>query len=335
MARVRTWLQILALVAALRYSSVQVEAQLMVGFYRTRNCLYAEAIVRQTVTAAINDDPSVAASLIRMLFHDCFVEGCDASILLDASPQNPVPEKDAVPNVSIRGFEVIDAAKAALEKTCPSTVSCADIIALAARDAVELSGGQSFNMPTGRLDGTVSSADSAASSLPSPLSSTIELTQMFLEQGLSQDEMITLSGAHTIGSTTCKQIMSRIYGFDGTKTGVDPNIDFDYALYLRRLCPEDGNTSRSVPLDSVSPNKFDNMYYMNGITGRVLFPSDTTLFEDGQTQFASKLNSQNEDLWEVKFANAMVHMSSIKVKTAWPDQRGEVRLNCRVTNAGK
>ena len=190
------------------------------------------------------------------------------------------------------------------------------------------SGGQSFNMPTGRLDGTVSSADSAASSLPSPLSSTIELTQMFLEQGLSQDEMITLSGrlqssfsnkvicycseiiswylsgwslagAHTIGSTTCKQIMSRIYGFDGTRTGVDPYIDFDYALYLRRLCPEDGNTSRSVPLDSVSPNKFDNMYYMNGITGRVLFPSDTTLFEDGQTQFASKLNSQNEDLWEV------------------------------------
>lgn len=48
-------------------------------------------------------------------------------------------EKNAFPNKnSARGFEVIDAIKANVEKACPSTVSCADILTLAAREAVYL-----------------------------------------------------------------------------------------------------------------------------------------------------------------------------------------------------
>lgn len=48
-------------------------------------------------------------------------------------------EKNAAPNQnSARGFEVIDAIKANVEKACPSTVSCADILTLATREAVFL-----------------------------------------------------------------------------------------------------------------------------------------------------------------------------------------------------
>jgi peroxidase len=61
------------------------------------------------------------------------VQGCDGSVLID-SPS----EKDAIPNLTIHGFEVIDSAKAAVEKACPGIVSCADILALAAQISVEI-----------------------------------------------------------------------------------------------------------------------------------------------------------------------------------------------------
>lgn len=57
-------------------------------------------------------------------------------MLLDDG-QNFKSEKNAFPNRnSVRGFEVIDSIKADLERVCPWTVSCVDILALAAREAV-------------------------------------------------------------------------------------------------------------------------------------------------------------------------------------------------------
>ena len=56
-------------------------------------------------------------------------------MLISSTPKNQA-EKDAIPNKTLRGFNVIDAVKSALEKKCPGVVSCADILALVARDAV-------------------------------------------------------------------------------------------------------------------------------------------------------------------------------------------------------
>lgn len=65
------------------------------------------------------------------------LKGCDGSVLLDSKGNNKA-EKDGPPNISLHAFYVIDNAKKALEEQCPGIVSCADILSLAARDAVTL-----------------------------------------------------------------------------------------------------------------------------------------------------------------------------------------------------
>lgn len=104
-----------------------------VGFYSSC-CPRAESIVRSTVQSHFPSNAAVAPGLLRMHFHDCFVQGCDGSILIDGANT----EKTARPNLLLRGYDVIDDAKAQLEAACPGVVSCADILALAARDSVVL-----------------------------------------------------------------------------------------------------------------------------------------------------------------------------------------------------
>ncbi|XP_019057021.1 PREDICTED: peroxidase 44-like [Tarenaya hassleriana] len=130
--------------------------QLEFGFY-DRTCPQAESIIA-TVVSSFSSDRSITAALLRMHFHDCFVTGCDASLLIDSIPGRP-SEKDAGPNLSVRGYEIIDEAKRQLEAKCPATVSCSDIIALATRDSVKLAGGPTYLVPTGRRDGFTSNPE--------------------------------------------------------------------------------------------------------------------------------------------------------------------------------
>ncbi|CAI0629230.1 unnamed protein product [Linum tenue] len=177
----------IALVASWSSTAV-VHGQLKNGFYSS-SCPKAEAIVRSAVESAFKDDPSIAPGLLRLHFHDCFVQGCDGSVLISGSNA----ERSAPQNLGIRGFEVIDAAKAQLEASCPGVVSCADILALAARDSVDLSNGPSWAVPTGRRDGRVSSASQAAV-LPSPLDSIAAQRQKFAAKGLDDHDLVTLAG---------------------------------------------------------------------------------------------------------------------------------------------
>jgi len=69
----------------------------------------------------------------------CVFQGCDASLLLDQGGNITLSEKNAAPNNnSARGFDVVDKIKTAVENSCPSVVSCADVLALAAEASVSL-----------------------------------------------------------------------------------------------------------------------------------------------------------------------------------------------------
>ncbi|KAB1225701.1 Peroxidase 52 [Morella rubra] len=112
--------------------------QLTPDFYKYK-CPQALGVIKSVVLRAIQREPRMGASLLRLHFHDCFVNGCDGSVLLDDTA-NFTGEKTAFPNLnSLRGFDVIDEIKEAVDKACRcNVVSCADIVAVAARDSVAI-----------------------------------------------------------------------------------------------------------------------------------------------------------------------------------------------------
>ncbi|KAJ7533117.1 hypothetical protein O6H91_13G033900 [Diphasiastrum complanatum] len=167
--------------------SVLGTADLEVGFYQD-SCPNTEQIVRSTMEQHYSADLKIAPAILRLHFHDCFVRGCDGSVLISSSSS----EKTSPFNAGLSGFEVIDDAKNRLESGCPGIVSCADILALAARDAVSLTGGPSWEVATGRRDGSVSSALDTFN-LPTPFDSVAVLKQKFLAKGLSAQDLVTLT----------------------------------------------------------------------------------------------------------------------------------------------
>ncbi|KAJ9174357.1 hypothetical protein P3X46_017387 [Hevea brasiliensis] len=311
------------------FCQMGVLSQLQVGFY-ANSCGLAEFIVKDEVRAAFAKEKGVAAGLVRMHFHDCFVRGCDASVLIDSTPSNTAEKDSPVNNPSLRGFEVIDNAKSRLEAVCKGIVSCADILAFAARDSVEITGGLGYDVPAGRRDGKISLSSETLTNLPSPTFNVNQLTQSFANKGFSQDEMVTLSGAHTIGRSHCTSFSNRLYNFNGTNSQ-DPSLDATYAARLKQQCPQ-GSTDPSlvVPMNPSSPSTTDVGYYIDIQANRGLFTSDQTLLTNPATASQVNLNARNPILWGRKFVAAMVKMGQLDVLTG---TSGEIRTNCRVINS--
>ncbi|KAL5207811.1 hypothetical protein ABZP36_032246 [Zizania latifolia] len=311
-------LRLVVLVAAVWLMLLNDGEALSLDYYVQR-CPKAEAAVAAAVKQAMATDQTVPAALLRMHFHDCFVRGCDASVLLD-STGNSRAEKDGPPNASLHAFYVVDNAKRAVEALCPGVVSCADILALAARDAVALSGGPSWPVPVGRRDGRVSLA-SETTALPGPTASFDQLKQAFHGRGLSTKDLVVLSGGHTLGFAHCSSFQNRIQ-----PAGVDPALRPSFAVTLRRACPPN-NTSR-VAGSALDPTSaaFDNAYYRMLLDGRGLLSSDEALLTHPKTRAFVSLYAASQGTFFRDFVESMLRMSALN------NVAGEVRANCRRVN---
>ncbi|XP_043725484.1 peroxidase 5-like [Telopea speciosissima] len=301
---------------------------LHVNYYKN-TCPQAENIINKAVTEAINSDLGVAAALVRMLFHDCFVNGCDASILLDENPSREPVEMTSRANIGVRGLEVIYEAKARLENECPETVSCADIVAFVSRDASVASGLNYYYVPAGRHDGLVSQAKDSIENLPKSSSNVSYMAKMFAQKGLSLHDMVTLLGAHSIGVAHCSTFDKRLYNFSQDQT-MDPQLNQLFAFTLKLACPEvmkDRNPL--VHLDHITPTTLDNFYYVRLLAGKGLLYSDQVLMEDPQTREIVEQMAFDTDMWNREFGKAMVRMGRIDVLTG---QEGEIRRDCRFVN---
>ncbi|AQK70275.1 peroxidase 70 isoform X1 [Zea mays] len=297
-------------------------AQLSAGFYSS-SCPAVHSIVRQAMSQAVTNNTRSAAAVLRVFFHDCFVNGCDASLLLDDTPTTP-GEKGAGPNAggSTVGFDLIDTIKAQVEAACPATVSCADILALTARDGVNLLGGPSWAVPLGRRDATFPNSTGAATDLPGPDSDLAGLVAGFAAKGLSPRDLAALSGAHTVGMARCASFRTRVY--------CDDNVSPAFAAQQRQACPSADADDALAPLDSLTPDQFDNGYYRSLMAGAGLLHSDQELFSNGALDSLVRLYGTNADAFSSDFAASMVKLGNIGPLTG---SAGEVRLNCRTVNS--
>nr|GMC70182.1 cationic peroxidase 1-like [Ipomoea batatas]GMC99745.1 cationic peroxidase 1-like [Ipomoea batatas]GMC99749.1 cationic peroxidase 1-like [Ipomoea batatas] len=284
-------------------------------------CPQALPTIRCIVEDAIKQERRMGGSLLRLHFHDCFVNGCDASILLDSTPTIDSEKNAGANNNSARGFEVIDRIKMEVDRVCGRpVVSCADILAVAARDSVVALGGPTWEVKLGRRDSTTASKDAANNNLPSPFMDLSNLTDNFKNQGLNIKDLVALSGGHTLGFAQCFTFRQRIYG--------DKNIDSKFARQRQANCPLNGGNSSLASLDP-TPAYFDAKYFKNLVKSKGLLVSDQALFSGGQTDDLVKLYSRNHGAFSNDFANSMIKMGDIKPLTG---NNGQIRVNCRRVN---
>nr|QIQ51140.1 peroxidase 2 [Oryza sativa Indica Group] len=282
---------------------------LSAGFY-DETCPSAQDVVRRVIQDARVADPRIPASLIRLHFHDCFVNGCDASILLDDDLPSGIHTEKRVPanDNSARGFNVVDDIKCELDKACPGVVSCADILAIAAQVSVDLAGGPRWRVQLGRRDATATNIPSA-DNLPGFTDTLEDLVAKFDAVGLDHGDLVALQGAHTFGRAQC--------------------------LFTRENCTAGKADDALENLDPVTPDVFDNNYYASLLRGAGKLPSDQVMISDDDpyaaattAPFVRRFAGSQKSFFR-SFAASMIKMGNISPLTGTD---GQIRQNCRRIN---
>ncbi|XP_042492589.1 peroxidase 16-like [Macadamia integrifolia] len=304
-------------------------AQLRRNFYGNI-CPNVEQYVRNAVQRKLQQTFVTAPGTLRLFFHDCFVQGCDASVLL-SSPTNNA-EKDHPDDLSLAGdgFDTVIKAKAAVDRDprCKNKVSCADILALATRDVIALTGGPFYSVELGRRDGRISTKSNVQNHLPHPTFNLNQLNTMFASNGLTMTDMIALSGAHTIGFSHCGKLSNRIYGFSRNRQ-IDPTLNPTYAQQLQKMCPRNVDPRVAINMDPTTPRTFDNAYFKNLQRGMGLFTSDQVLFTDSRSRNIVNFFASNNTAFQQFFVTAMTKLGRVGVKTG---THGEIRRDCSAVN---
>lgn len=313
--------------ATSRSKSSPVHHQLTLDFYSS-TCPQLDDIVSTVTAARFKESPVSAPATIRLFFHDCFVEGCDASILLEPGSEGSTLVEKEMPenkNLAPEGFQTIKLIKMAVESKCPGAVTCADILAIAARDFIHLVGGPYYPVKKGRKDSKASKPSKVKYNLPTSNSTLNHLIQLFASKGLTKDDLVALSGAHSIGFAHCDQFLPRLYNYRRTNKP-DPLLDPQLLKELQLYCPRyGGNDDIVAPLDVQTPFLFDHAYYGNLQKKLGLLETDQELYMDYRTKTLADGFGKDKQKFFVAFVLAMEKMGSIKIKKG---KKGEIRRDC-------
>lgn len=293
--------------------------------YYSQSCPNAEEIIKKEVAQLYDKHGNTAVSWIRNLFHDCMVKSCDASLLLE-TVEGLESEKASQRSFGMRNFKYVNTIKDAVEKECPRTVSCADIVALSARDGIVMLGGPSVEMKTGRRDSKESYAKVIEDFLPDHNDSLSLVLSRFQSVGVDVEGTVALLGAHSVGRVHCVNLVHRLY------PTVDPTLNPQYAEYLKGRCPTPDPDPKAVLYarnDRVTPMVLDNMYYKNLLDHKGLLQVDQQLASDPSTfPYVQKFAADN-GYFHDQFARAVLLLSENNPVTG---DQGEIRKDCRYVN---
>lgn len=183
-------------------------------------------------------------------------------------------------------------------------------------------GGQSYKVLLGRRDSTTASKVAANKNIPSPFLNFSGLLSSFQSHGLTLEDLVVLSGAHTIGIARCKNFRSRIHN--------ETNIDTEFAASLHQSCPASEEDDSISSLDG-SPARFDTGYFSNLLQKKGLLHSDQELYRgDGSASdgLVKLYSSSPEGFW-IDFGVSMIKMGNLRPLTG---SHGEIRMDCRKVN---
>ncbi|XP_043694350.1 peroxidase 55-like [Telopea speciosissima] len=250
--------------------------------------------------------------------------GCEGSVLITSTAHDA--ERDADLNLSLPpdGFDLVIRAKKIVEAACPGVVSCADILAILARDVVYYAKGPWWPVDKGRRDGRNSKAANVAANVPSGYSNLTDLIERFQSKGQSKFDLVTLSGAHNLGLTHCKEFANRL-------RQPDPTMNETLRTGLINGCPYPKiDPLVVVPFDE-TPAQFDNGYYENLRLHRGVLTSDQALFSGGDEyirKMVLRFAEDKEQFFKL-FGYAMKRLGAVGVKTG---TEGEIRRECTSFN---
>lgn len=190
-------------------------------------------------------------------------------------------------------------------------------------------GGPYYQVELGRFDGKVGTRAVVKHSLPGAGFDLDQLNKLFAANGLTQTDMIALSGGHTIGVTHCDKFVRRLYTFKGNNAGAGPPMNLYFMRQMRQTCPLNYSPSAFAMLDAVTPRKFDNGYYQTLQQMKGLLASDQVLFADRRSRATVNYFAANQTAFFDAFVAAMAKLGRVGVKTA---ADGEIRRVCTKAN---
>ncbi|EMS56639.1 Peroxidase 12 [Triticum urartu] len=242
--------------------------------FHNESCPNLRQMVHDAVEEAIKEDIGVVAGLLRVMFHDCF-------------PQ------------SIR---------VKVQDTCGPTVSCTDIMNLATREAVMHFEVPGYEVPLGLLDSRAPAPRENVEQLPGPDFNATQLIESFQSRGFDITDVVALSGAHTIGRSSCGSFRNRF------------GENADFVRWLQGTCAR--NPNHLQDLDVTTPEKFDNVYYNNLKEGKGVLNSDMALTRDASTSWLVDGFAQDQGWFFSQFGTSMRKMAHLPSEFG---RNGEIR----------